>query len=284
MITGVGVLCCRPRAGLLQVLGDHGPAGQLARKILPLAVLVPIAVGMLRLEGERRGFFNIGDAIALQVFANVLVTFILLMGGILVLYRSDLERRQREFAHRRKLELSWQRAEAAKDAKAAFLANMSHEIRTPLNSIIGFTDLILDDSGLAPHLRRQLDLVKNSGDALLTVINDILDFSKMEAGKTKLIHHGFNLRHLLQNTLSIIRQTAETKGLVIELSVDDELGCYFIGDESRLRQILLNLLSNAVKFTAEGRVDLTVTHRSAVSGSRSVMFAVTDTGSGIPND
>ncbi|MEO7277384.1 MAG: hypothetical protein ABIW33_05120, partial [Sphingomicrobium sp.] len=101
IITAVGVFSCNPQAGLMRIIGDRGPAGQLARKLLPMAILVPVVVALLRVEGQRRGFYGPGDAIALGVAANVLATFLLLSGGVLVLYRSDLERRRLEFAVRR---------------------------------------------------------------------------------------------------------------------------------------------------------------------------------------
>lgn len=181
------------------------------------------------------------------------------------------------------LEKARRTAEEAAVVKASFLANMSHEIRTPLNAIIGFTDLILDDDGLSETHHRQLRLVKNSGDALLTVVNDILDFSKMEAGEIELTTRPFDLAHLAHSASSIIRQSAEAKGLVLTIQASPELNQYYVGDDNRIRQVLLNLLSNAVKFTKEGNVALTI---ACVSHEPEdlVTFTVTDTGAGVPVD
>jgi CheY-like chemotaxis protein len=126
-------------------------------------------------------------------------------------------------------------------------------------------------------------LVKNSGGALLTVVNDILDFSKMEAGKTELAVRSFDLAHLAHGTAAIVRQSAEAKGLTLTVGTGDLAG-YFLGDDGRLRQILLNLLSNAIKFTREGSVSLTIA-RAVEKGPNVLSFRVADTGIGIaPSD
>ncbi|MBA3730389.1 MAG: hypothetical protein H0W92_06250, partial [Sphingomonas sp.] len=276
MALSIAIICANPNVGLMKVIGDPGPAGRLARTVLPLVVLVPVVVGFLRLAGEKMGLYGTDQGVALQVFANVLVIFIFLMGGIFKLHRSDIARRD--------LEVARLHAEAASASKASFLANMSHEIRTPLNSIIGFTDLLLDDRALSSHSKRQVELVHNSGRALLTVINDILDFSKMEAGMVELESKPFDLATLVQDTVNIIRTSAEAKGLILEVVIDSSSGKFFRGDANRIRQVLLNLLSNAVKFTPHGSIELVVaTERQAEAIAR-VRFTVKDTGIGIAAD
>ena len=172
-------------------------------------------------------------------------------------------------------------AERANRAKTDFLASMSHEIRTPLNAVLGFTDLMLTSGRLDAGTRRQANLVRSSGAALLTVVNDILDFSKVEAGAVELVERPFALPTLLDNCVAIVRGGADAKGLGLRLRLDPGLPRWVMGDESRLRQVLLNLLNNAVKFTAAGSVTLDVA--PSPSGDE-ITAQVIDTGLGIPAD
>jgi len=200
--------------------------------------------------------------------------------------RHAIERQTLEAAARAlsaKVEIARKEAEAATAAKATFVANMSHEIRTPLNSILGFSDLLLDDVSLSFLQRRYLELVKNAGGALLTVVNDILDFSKLDAGKLALTREAFSVDHLILSTVAIVEGTAEAKGLDLQVRIDPELSLTNLGDSARIRQILLNLLSNAVKFTTRGSVSLDVSKIPAVlPDNEHLRFAVSDTGPGVP--
>ncbi len=178
-------------------------------------------------------------------------------------------------------------AERASAAKSEFLAAMSHEIRTPLNGVIGYADLLLDGTDLGPAARRNADRIRTAGAALLTVVNDVLDFSKVEAGQIEIVPRPFALEALIDNAVSIVRPSAERKGLALTVALGPGLPDWIEGDEDRLRQILLNLLNNAMKFTASGGIDLSVRvspdAASATGGTR-LRFAVRDTGIGIPTD
>jgi len=173
-------------------------------------------------------------------------------------------------------------AEAAAQSKSEFLATMSHELRTPLNAIMGFSSLLLDGDHDEPPLalgaRQKVGLIRDSSTALLSVVNDVLDYSRIEAGGFELDPHPFDPRALSANTAEIVRRTAEDKGLVLEIEIGDDLPERLIGDEARLRQVLLNLLSNAIKFTAIGRVRL----RLSVGELSTIRFSVRDSGIGIP--
>ncbi|HEY0570312.1 MAG TPA: histidine kinase dimerization/phospho-acceptor domain-containing protein, partial [Enterovirga sp.] len=199
---------------------------------------------------------------------------------ILVASRDITERRQQSEELRRAKEA----AEHASDAKGDFLASMSHEIRTPLNGILGYTELLLDEGGLGAQQRRYAERIQIAGSALLTIVNDILDFSKIEAGEVELSYEPFSTRALIDNAVSIIRSVSDKKGLPIQVRIGSDVPDILVGDEARLRQVILNLLNNAVKFTPDGEVTLELTQQGPASEGGRLRFAVIDTGIGIPED
>ncbi|HKA61645.1 MAG TPA: ATP-binding protein, partial [Methylomirabilota bacterium] len=172
--------------------------------------------------------------------------------------------------------------EAASRHKSEFLANMSHELRTPLNAVIGFSEVLLQRmfGDLNPKQDEYLKDIYASGQHLLSLINDILDLSKIEAGRMELAPAPFHLPSALENAVTLVKERAARHAIALEVEVDPRLG-EVVGDERKVKQVLLNLLSNAVKFTPEGgRISLKADRRDGM-----VEIAVTDTGIGIaPED
>ncbi|HEX4130564.1 MAG TPA: ATP-binding protein [Pirellulales bacterium] len=176
------------------------------------------------------------------------------------------------------------RAELANRSRAAFLANMSHEIRTPLNAIIGFADLLRRGADSTPEERQEwLDIIFGGGKHLLALLDDILDLSKVDAGKLALEWIACSPVNLVNEICSILRSKAEEKGLSLAAVFDGPMPRSIHTDPTRLRQVLMNIAGNAIKFTASGSVTITVKADTDAQQPR-LIFAVTDTGIGIPAD
>ena len=178
-----------------------------------------------------------------------------------------------------------EKAETADKAKSSFLANMSHEIRTPMNAIHGMAEFIIRDT-TDIFARENAILIKNASTSLLTIINDILDFSKIEAGKMELINSSFQLASLLVDVAAIIRIKLKDSKVSFVLQIDPEMPRGLIGDEIRIKQIMVNLLNNAVKFTQEGTITLRMGCRKLGDDNTVKIYgSVADTGIGIkPQD
>ena len=182
------------------------------------------------------------------------------------------------------VEIKKKEAVAASQTKADFLASMSHEIRTPMNAIVGMTEMILRDD-INPGVRENARNIKSAGNALLAIVNDILDFSKIESGKMEIINVRYQLTSVINDIINIISVRMVDKNLDLVVNIDPMIPSELVGDEIRIRQILLNLLNNAVKFTSEGHITLQVAYKPVSNDMCLLHFDVSDTGMGIrPED
>jgi len=214
--------------------------------------------------------------------------------GAVVVFSDITERKQAEEELRRykdhledevqqrtaDLVLARNAAEAANKAKSAFLANMSHELRTPLNAILGFSTMLRTDPAMPETLHQKIDIINRSGEHLLALINDVLEMSKIEAGRVQLEHTAFDLGCMVRDVTDMMQIRAQEKGLQLLIDQSSRFPRYIVGDEARMRQILINLLGNAVKFTEQGGVTLRLgTKKNKISH---LQIEVEDSGPGIP--
>ena len=175
----------------------------------------------------------------------------------------------------------WRVARAANQTKSEFIANMSHEIRTPLNALLGFSELLSADIK-DPKQKNYVEIMKASGESLLTLIDDILDLSRIEAGKLVIKYRPISLKKLFSEIEHIFKEKIINKKIDYQIDLDTDMPDYLLLDEIRLRQILLNLVGNSVKFTERGRIKLSAEKQDVQnSDTIDLIIKVTDTGIGI---
>ncbi len=196
--------------------------------------------------------------------------------GKMVRFTAAMQDITRRKADERALLQAKEDAEAANRAKSTFLATMSHEIRTPLNGVLGMAQAMAADE-LCTVQRERLDVIRQSGETLLAILNDVLDLSKIEAGKLDLEEAEFDIGELAQGAHAAFTAIANKKGLSFDLKVERSARGVYLGDSTRIRQIIYNLVSNALKFTAQGEVRVMISRHGA-----DLHVAVRDTGIGIP--
>ncbi len=176
-------------------------------------------------------------------------------------------------------------AEDANKAKTAFLSNMSHEIRTPMNAIIGLNSIAMNDPDATDRIKEYLEKIGASANHLLNIINDILDMSRIESGRMAIKSEEFSFAKALAQVNTIISGQCSEKGLKYECRTQGDVRDYYIGDDMKLRQVMINILGNAVKFTPEGgSVTMTVAAIARFDGKSTLRFTVSDTGIGMSRE
>ena len=175
-------------------------------------------------------------------------------------------------------------AEKASQIKSEFLANMSHEIRTPMNGVIGMTQILRKSRPLTADQIHHIDLIAKSADALLDVINDILDFSKIEAGRLVLEEKEMDLRDIVNDVIGILTPRLKTDQVCLVAEIPPEIKVRYLGDRTRLHQLLMNLAGNAIKFTEKGQITIRLEVTKMIDNAHIVLFEVQDTGIGIPSE
>lgn len=203
--------------------------------------------------------------------------FILVFGILCIITASVLIRRKKSLIEITEL------AENANRAKSDFLANMSHEIRTPMNAIVGMCELVLRDPDISENVRENCFGIQSSGRNLLYIVNDVLDFSKIESGKMEIIESEFNIASILNDVINMTVTRKGEKKIEIIVLADPDIPAGLLGDELRIRQIMINLMTNAVKYTNEGAVIFRISKTTYEYGIN-LKFSVEDTGIGITKE
>ena len=261
-VSSICVIDCAKKLNPGESAVLDSPLGKIALGTLPLLEWYSAAVLPDSLD-DYNNTISVLFLVMLVVMALVVFIFNVFIAGLLKPLRKSMEE-----------------AETASRAKTAFLANMSHEIRTPMNSIIGFSELAMDDE-LPPKTREYLGKILENADGLLQIINDVLDISKVESGKMELEHIPFNIHDLFASCRTLIMPKAVEKGLMLYFYAEPSIGKRPLGDPTRLRQALVNLLSNAVKFTNAGTVKLQAAIKERDEKTITIHFEVRDSGIGM---
>lgn len=294
VLLGMGLLFSQLDRGFPALVVDPGASGFVSRRLLPGALLVPFALGMLGVLGEERGLFGQRLEASLVAVASMVVFLLLIAWSARVVRAVDRKRgelfvlEREAFAEseraRAEAEIAMQQAVAARaeaeranGAKSDFLAVMSHELRTPLAAIMGYQELLADGitGPITEAQAQQLGRIKVSARHLLSLIDEILTFTRLDAGRETVLHETLDLAEAMKDAIEIIEPLAESKNLEIAVSSPGE-GVLIESDPTKLRQILVNLLSNAVKFTDSGKISL-----AGKVTAEEVHLCVSDTGIGI---
>jgi signal transduction histidine kinase/ActR/RegA family two-component response regulator len=273
IVLAIGVVAARPQRGIVALLASPGPGGVAGRRLLPVALTLPVLVGFLRFQAERHGLLDPEVGVWLLLVSTVFAFSVLIVVLASSLERGDRERRQAEqVTAEARLE-----AEGANRAKSELLSRMSHELRTPLNAILGFGQL-LEMECTDRDRAEEVGQILKSGRHLLSLIDVVLDISRIDAGTMALSLEPVRTGDVIGDALELAAPLAAERGIRLEPPPDTAIDRYVRADVQRLKQVLLNLLSNAIKYNREGgRVSLNVEE-----AADRLRIVVLDTGPGIP--
>lgn len=297
VMLGLGLLFSQLDRGVPSLVVDDGPAGFVARRLLPGAIVVPFVLAFMGVIGEEQGLFGQRLGSSLVAVGNMVIFLLLIAWSARVVRSIDRKRGElfvleRE-AHaaseraRNEAELAMQQAQAARaeaesanGAKSDFLAVMSHELRTPLAAIMGYQELLADGitGPITDAQAQQLGRIKLSARHLLSLIDEILTFTRLDAGRETVVEETVELDQVLRDAMEIVEPLAEGKKIDLKMTSPGR-GVMVATDPTKLRQILVNLLSNGVKFTTEGFVAL-----SGEVVQDQIVLKVSDTGIGIAEE
>jgi signal transduction histidine kinase/DNA-binding response OmpR family regulator len=279
ILLALGIFFAKAYSGIIGVIAADRMGGSLARRLLPVAILLPLILGWLHFEATRSGVFSENLSVSLVIIVLIVAFSIIIWVYAQSLNKIDTERREAE----KSLVIAKNISEKARKSQELFLANMSHEIRTPMNGVIGMTSL-LQGTSLTDDQLNFVETIRISGESLLVIINDILDFSKIEAGKMHLEEQPFSVQSAIEETFDLLAGEANKKNIDLVYTIDTSVPPLIIGDITRVRQILVNLVSNGIKFTEKGEVLVSVGVNTIDTDAYELEFSVRDSGIGIPED
>jgi len=287
LILSIAVLFIRADTWFMKVFTSENAGRIMARKLLPILMVLPVIIGWFRIYGEQSNLYA-SELGVLLVAITYVICFLLLVWVTAKLVNQIDYKNNKKLTEAKlnadiatdKAENAMRIAEDAMNAKQQFLSNMSHEIRTPMNAIIGFTKVMLK-TDLSSSQKEYLTAIKLSGDALIVLINDILDLAKVDAGKLTFEQTPFKMALSISAMLHLFELKIQEKNLELVKDYDNNIPEVLIGDPIRLHQIILNLVSNAIKFTSKGKVTVSVLLLNEDENKVTIKFSVSDTGIGI---
>ena len=277
-VTAYGIPLYLVISGTIVLLLHHNAYPKRTFVYLVVAVIFTIAGLVFQIKYENIRVFSF--------FIALVAIFVLLLALETPDYYKLLETYEELDHSREEAEKAKRAAEEASIAKSQFLANMSHEIRTPMNTILGMDEMLLRESE-NPTVVEYAQNISHAGKTLLQIINDILDFSKIESGKMTIISEPYHLSEILQEITTMIRVRSDERGLVFKYDFDESLPDHLLGDEVRVKQVLINILNNAVKYTDYGQVYLSIEGERIMFEDKpfvTLKFVISDTGRGMTKE